>query len=161
MFDSPRMLLLGLTTGFVFGYLLQKGRVAKFEVMSVSSCCAIGRAEGHAHGCRRRLAGRLRHGGGRSCDAPVKPALLAASFWVASCSAWAWRCWAIALEQAWRPAARADAMRWSASSACCLAQASMCGVSYAATDHSRLGDWGKVTLPEVTGTSPWFGLRRW
>ena len=33
MFDSPDKLLLGLATGFVFGVLLQKGRVAKFPVI--------------------------------------------------------------------------------------------------------------------------------
>lgn len=33
MFDSPDKLLLGLVTGVVFGVLLQKGRVAKFPVI--------------------------------------------------------------------------------------------------------------------------------
>ncbi|MHB8973444.1 MAG: YeeE/YedE thiosulfate transporter family protein [Pirellulaceae bacterium] len=33
MFDSPEKLGLGLLTGIVFGFLLQKGRVAKFEVI--------------------------------------------------------------------------------------------------------------------------------
>ena len=33
MFDSPERLLLGLLTGIVFGVLLQKGRVAKFPVI--------------------------------------------------------------------------------------------------------------------------------
>ena len=33
MFDSPDKLLLGLATGIVFGVLLQKGRVAKFPVI--------------------------------------------------------------------------------------------------------------------------------
>ena len=33
MFDSPAKLALGLLTGIVFGFLLQKGRVAKFEVI--------------------------------------------------------------------------------------------------------------------------------
>jgi len=33
MFDSPEKLALGLVTGIVFGFLLQKGRVAKFEVI--------------------------------------------------------------------------------------------------------------------------------
>lgn len=33
MFDSPDRLLLGLATGVVFGVLLQKGRVAKFPVI--------------------------------------------------------------------------------------------------------------------------------
>lgn len=33
MFDSPERLLLGLLTGVVFGVLLQKGRVAKFPVI--------------------------------------------------------------------------------------------------------------------------------
>lgn len=33
MFDSPLNLALGLITGIVFGVLLQKGRVAKFEVI--------------------------------------------------------------------------------------------------------------------------------
>jgi uncharacterized membrane protein YedE/YeeE len=33
MFDSPGKLMLGLATGIVFGLLLQKGRVAKFPVI--------------------------------------------------------------------------------------------------------------------------------
>jgi uncharacterized membrane protein YedE/YeeE len=33
MFDSPERLLLGLVTGVVFGVLLQKGQVAKFAVI--------------------------------------------------------------------------------------------------------------------------------
>lgn len=33
MFDTPGKLLLGLVTGFAFGFLLQKGRVAKYEVI--------------------------------------------------------------------------------------------------------------------------------
>lgn len=33
MFDSPAKLLLGLISGVVFGFLLQKGRVAKFRVI--------------------------------------------------------------------------------------------------------------------------------
>jgi uncharacterized protein len=33
MLDSPPKLLLALLTGFLFGFLLQKGRVAKFEVI--------------------------------------------------------------------------------------------------------------------------------
>jgi uncharacterized membrane protein YedE/YeeE len=33
MFESPERLLLGLVTGMVFGFLLQKGRVAKYDVI--------------------------------------------------------------------------------------------------------------------------------
>lgn len=33
MFDSPERLALGFATGIVFGFLLQKGRVAKFETI--------------------------------------------------------------------------------------------------------------------------------
>lgn len=33
MFDSPSKMLLGLAIGFAFGFLLQKGRVTKFEVI--------------------------------------------------------------------------------------------------------------------------------
>ena len=33
MFDSADKLALGLLTGIVFGFLLQKGRVAKYEVI--------------------------------------------------------------------------------------------------------------------------------
>jgi uncharacterized protein len=33
MFDEPSKLLLGLITGILFGFLLQKGRVAKFPVI--------------------------------------------------------------------------------------------------------------------------------
>lgn len=33
MFDAPEKLILGLATGIVFVFLLQKGRVAKFDVI--------------------------------------------------------------------------------------------------------------------------------
>lgn len=33
MFDSPTKLALGLLTGIVFGFLLQKGRAAKYEII--------------------------------------------------------------------------------------------------------------------------------
>lgn len=33
MFDAPEKLALGLLTGILFGFLLQKGRVAKYEVI--------------------------------------------------------------------------------------------------------------------------------
>lgn len=33
MFDTPGKLALGLLTGIVFGFLLQKGRAAKFHVI--------------------------------------------------------------------------------------------------------------------------------
>ena len=33
MFDSPEKLLLGFITGVAFGFLLQKGKVAKFHVI--------------------------------------------------------------------------------------------------------------------------------
>ena len=33
MFDSPERLLLGLVTGIFFGFVLQKGRVAKYETI--------------------------------------------------------------------------------------------------------------------------------
>lgn len=33
MFESPTKLLLGLVVGVIFGFLLQKGRVAKYEVL--------------------------------------------------------------------------------------------------------------------------------
>ena len=33
MFESPSQLILGLLTGFAFGFLLQKGRVAKYQTI--------------------------------------------------------------------------------------------------------------------------------
>ena len=33
MFESPDQLLLGLLTGIAFGFLLQKGRVAKYQTI--------------------------------------------------------------------------------------------------------------------------------
>lgn len=33
MFESPDRLVLGLATGIVFGFFLQKGRVAKYQVI--------------------------------------------------------------------------------------------------------------------------------
>jgi hypothetical protein len=33
MFDSPERLALGLLTGFVFGFVLQKGQVTKYAVI--------------------------------------------------------------------------------------------------------------------------------
>ena len=33
MFESPEQLVLGLITGVAFGFLLQKGRVAKYQTI--------------------------------------------------------------------------------------------------------------------------------
>jgi len=160
MFATPRMLLLGPTTGFLFGFLLQKGRVAKFEVIvgqfllrdwTVLKVMLTAVVVGSVGVYAMAEAGVvLLH---------VKPALLAGVLLggilfgvgmallgycpgtsVAACGE-----------------GRRDAMVGVLGM---LLGAGVYVAAYPALQPiiHAWDDWGKVTLPEVTGTSPWLWI---
>ena len=160
MFDSPQRLLLGLMTGIVFGFLLQKGRVAKFQVIvdqfllrdwTVVKVMLTAVVVGSVGVYAMAEAGVV--------SLHVKPALLGGVLLggvlfgvgmavlgycpgtsVAACGE-----------------GRRDAMVGVFGM---LLGAGVYVATYPALQPiiHVLGDWGKVTLPEVTGTSPWFWI---
>lgn len=157
MFDSPERLLLGLLTGVLFGVLLQKGQVAKFSVIvgqfilkdwTVVKIMGVGVvvgsmgvyalvASGHAHlHVKPFLLGGVLLGG--VCFG-VGMAVFGycPGTGVAACGE-----------------GRRDAMVGVLGM---LAGALAFVVAYPALQPviKGLGDMGKLTLPDVTGTSPW------
>ena len=157
MFDSPGKLALGLLTGIMFGFILQKGRVAKLDVMvaqlrlkdwTVVKIMATAVVVG-AVGVQALVAAGL-------ANLHVKPALLGGvvvggllfgvglavfgycpGTGVAACGE-----------------GHRDAMVGVAGM---LAGALAFVASYAALQPliTSLADWGEITLPQVTATSPW------
>ena len=127
MFETPEKLALGFVTGFIFGFLLQKGRVAKYHVIlgqlllkdwTVVKIMLTAILVG-AIGVYLLIAMNL-------AELHVKPMLLGGVvFGGGCCSGSAWRFLAIARGPAWRPVERAVEMLWSASEECCLAPAYM------------------------------------
>ncbi len=160
MFDSPDKLLLGLATGIVFGFLLQKGRVAKFPVIvgqfllkdwtvakimgtavvvgavGVYALVAVGQANLHV---RPLLLGGVLLGG---VLFGVGLAVLGycPGTTVAACGEG--RRDAVAGVLGMLAGALAFVATWPA------LQPVIKG----------LGDKGKVTLPDLTGTSPWLWI---
>lgn len=158
MFDSPGKLLLGLLSGIVFGFLLQKGRVAKFRVIVgqfllkdwtmakvMLAAVAVGglgvwtmlemdvvslHVKPAAFG--GVVAGALLFGVGMAVYGYCP------GTGVAACGE-----------------GRRDAM-------CGVAGMFFGALAYVAAFPmlqgliNGFGDWGKVTLPQVTGISPWF-----
>ena len=158
MFDSPSKLLLGLVSGVLFGFLLQKGRVAKFRVIvgqflftdwtvvkimltavavgavGVWAMLAMGWTELHIKPAAFGgvIFGGLLFGFGMATFGYCPGTS------VAACGE-----------------GRRDAMVGVAGMlfgalAFVFAFPSLEGVI------KGWGDWGKVTLPDVTGVSPWF-----
>ena len=157
MFDSPAKLALGLVTGIVFGFLLQKGRVAKFEVIvgqflfkdwtvvkMMGTAVVVGAVGVYALVCGRlgvsayqtaavcgslARCGLLRHRHGALGYCPGTS--------VAGCGE-----------------GRRDAMVGVLGM---FGGAALFVAIYPSLEPviKGLGDWGKVTLPEVTHTSPW------
>lgn len=157
MFDSPRMLLLGLTTGFLFGFLLQKGRVAKFEVIVgqfllrdwtvlkvMLTAVVVGSVGVYA---MAETGVVLLH---------VKPVLLGGVLLggVLFGVGMALLGYCPGTSVAACGEGRRDAMVGVVSM---LLGAGVYVAAYRALEPiiHALGDWGKVTLPAATGTSPW------
>ncbi len=157
MFDPPTKLLLGLLTGVVFGFLLQKGGVAKYHVILgqfllrdwtvvkvMSTAVAVG-----AVGVYGLVAADL-------ASLHVKPALLGgvAAGGVLFGVGMAVLGYCPGTGVAACGEGRRDAMVGVLGM---LAGAGLYVALYPAWQPvvKGLGDWGEVTLPRVTGTSPW------
>lgn len=160
MFDSPDKLLLGLATGIAFGFLLQKGRVAKFPVIVgqfllkdwtvvkiMGTAVVVGAAgvfalvgAGHAslHVKPFLLGGVLL--GGVLFGAGMVVLGYCPGTSVAACGE-----------------GRQDAM---AGVLGMFAGAFAFVTAWPALQPviKGLGDKGKLTLPDLTGTSPWFWI---
>lgn len=157
MFDTPEQLILGLLTGIAFGFFLQKGRVAKFEVIlgqlllkdwtvvkimataiavgsvGVYALVAMGMATLHIKPALLGgvIAGGLLFGAGMAVFGYCPGTGVAAS-----------------------GAGHRDAIVGVAGM--------LCGAAVYVALYPRLkpmimafADWGKITLPEATSTSPW------
>lgn len=157
MFDPPSKLALGLATGVVFGFLLQKGRVAKFEVIvgqflfkdwtvvkMMGTAVVVG-----AVGVHGLVAADM-------ASLHIRPALLGGLLLGAVCFGvgMATLGYCPGTSVAGCGEGRRDAMIGVLGM---LAGAAL----YVALFEQlmpitqSLGDWGKVTLPQVTHTSPW------
>lgn len=157
MFDSPDKLVLGLVTGIVFGFLLQKGRVAKFEVIvgqflfkdwTVIKMMAAAVVVGTV-GVYALVSADL-------ATLHIRPALLggvllgAVSFGIGM----AVLGYCPGTSVAGCGEGRRDAMVGVLGM---FAGAALYVGLYEQLQPAinGLGDWGKITLPEVTHTSPW------
>jgi uncharacterized membrane protein YedE/YeeE len=160
MFDSPERLLLGLVTGVVFGFLLQKCRVAKFPVIVgqfilkdwtvakvMGTAVVVGSvgvyalvASGHAnlHVKPFLLGGVLL--GGLCFGVGMAVYGYCPGTGVAACGE-----------------GKPDAMLGVLGM---LAGALVFVAAFPALQPviKGLGDMGKLTLPEATGTSPWLWI---
>lgn len=157
MFDSPERLLLGLLTGVVFGFLLQKGRVAKFPVIVgqfllkdwtvvkvMGTAVLVGSVGVHA----LVSAGQA--------QLHVKPFLLGGVLVGGVCFGVGMAVYGycpgtgVAACGEGKPDAMAGVLGM-------LAGALAFVVAFPALQPliKGLGDLGKLTLPEATGTSPW------
>ena len=157
MFDSPTKLALGLLTGIAFGFLLQKGRVAKFHVILgqfllkdwtvlkvMATAVAVGAIGVYA---LVEMGQATLH---------VKPALfggvvLGGVLFGVGMTVFGY-CPGTSVAACGE--GRRDAMVGVLGM---LAGAGAYVALFPALQPivKGLGDWGKVTLPEVTGTSPW------
>ncbi|MBA3481105.1 MAG: YeeE/YedE family protein [Pirellulales bacterium] len=157
MFDSPTKLALGFLTGFLFGFFLQKGRVAKFEVIVgqflfkdwtvvkvMGTAVAVG-----AVGVYALVAADL-------ATLHIKPALLGGVFVGAVCFGigMAVLGYCPGTSVAGCGEGRRDAMVGVAGM---LAGAALFVAMFPALQPliNGLGNLGEVTLPELTHTSPW------
>lgn len=160
MFEAPARLLLGLATGMVFGFLLQKGRVAKFPVIvgqfllrdwtvvkimltvvavgsvGVYALWSLGMAQLHVKPAL--FAGVIL--GGVLFGIGIAVFGYCPGTSVAACGE-----------------GRRDAMVGVLGM---LAGAFAFVRLYPATQEfvKRMPDWGRITLPDLTGTSPWLWI---
>jgi uncharacterized protein len=157
MFDSPERLALGLVTGLIFGFLLQKGRVAKFEVIvgqflfkdwtvvkMMGTAVVVG-----AVGVYALVMADM-------ASLHIRPMLLAGVLLGAVCFGIGMAVFGYCpgTSVAACGEGRRDAMIGVVGM---FAGAALYVALYEqiAPFAKSLGDWGKVTLPDVTGTSPW------
>ena len=156
-FDSPDKLLLGLLTGIIFGVLLQKGRVAKFDVIvgqlrlndwTVAKVMATAVAVGSV-GVHVLVSMGI-------AELHIKPALLAGVLvgGVLFGAGLALFGYCPGTGVAASGEGHADAKVGVAGM---LAGAVLYVLAYPALKPmmAALGDWGQVTWPQLTGTSPW------
>ncbi len=157
MFDSPSKLALGLFTGIVFGFLLQKGRVAKFKVIvgqflfkdwtvvkMMGTAVVVG-----AVGVYALVAADM-------ASLHIRPALFGGVLLGAVCFGvgMAILGYCPGTSVAGCGEGRRDAMVGVLGM---FAGAALYVALYEqlAPAVKSLGDWGQITLPEVTRTSPW------
>lgn len=160
MFDSPERLLLGLVTGILFGVLLQKGRVAKFSVIvgqfvlkdwtvvkimgtavvvgSVGVYALVGSGHANLHVKPFLLGGVLL--GGVCFGVGMVVLGYCPGTGVAACGEG-------------KPDAMVGVLGMLAG-----ALAFVAAWPTLQPVIKSLGDLGKITLPDVTGTSPWLWI---
>ena len=160
MFDSPERLGLGLFTGIVFGFLLQKGRVAKFEVIvgqfllkdwtvvkTMGTAVFVG-----AVGVYTLLWADL-------ASLHIRPELFGGVLSGAVCFGIGMAVFGYCpgTSVAGCGEGRRDAM---AGVVGMLAGAAAFVALFPTLQPliKGLGDWGKITLPEMTHTSPWLWI---
>lgn len=160
MFDSPEKLILGLVTGIVFGFLLQKGRVAKFEVIvgqflfkdwtvvkMMGTAVVVGTV-----GVYALVSADL-------ATLHIRPALLGGVLLGAVCFGIGMAIFGYCpgTSVAGCGEGRRDAMVGVLGM---FAGAALYVALYEQLQPAikSLGDWGKITLPEVTHTSPWLWI---
>ena len=160
MFDSPGKLALGLLTGIIFGFLLQKGRVAKFEVIvgqflfkdwtvvkMMGTAVIVG-----AVGVYALVAADM-------ASLHIRPALLGGVLLGAACFGvgMAVLGYCPGTSVAGCGEGRRDALVGVIGM---FTGAALYVALYEqlAPVVNSLGDWGKITLPELTHTSPWLWI---
>jgi uncharacterized membrane protein YedE/YeeE len=157
MFDPPVKLVLGLLTGIVFGFLLQKGRVAKYEVI-------VGQFLFQDGTVVRMMATAIVIGAigvyalvmADMASLHIRPVLLAGVLLGALCFGigMAVLGYCPGTSVAGCGEGRRDAMVGVLGM---FTGAAVYVVFYEQLTPivKSLGDWGKITLPEITRTSPW------
>lgn len=157
MFDSPAKLILGLVTGIMFGFLLQKGRVAKFEVIvgqflfkdwtvvkMMGTAVVVG-----AVGVYALVSADL-------ASLHIRPALLGGVLLGAVCFGVGMAVFGYC------PGTSVAACGEGRRDAMVGVLGMFAGAALFVALYGQLlplikslGDWGKITLPDVTHTSPW------
>jgi uncharacterized membrane protein YedE/YeeE len=160
MFEPPDKLILGFLTGVVFGFLWQKGRVAKFEVIvgqfrlgdwtvvkTMSTAVVVG-----AFGVYALVAAD-------AASLHIRPVLLGGVLIGAVCFGIGMAIFGYCpgTSVAGCGEGRRDAMIGVAGM---LAGAAVFVAIYPALQPliKAGGDWGKITLSELTHTSPWLWI---
>lgn len=157
MFDSPGRLILGFATGLVFGFLLQKGRVAKYHVIvgqfllkdwTVLKIMATAIATGSIGIYAMKEAGWI--------QLSVRPAAFAGV--ILGGILFAVGMVVLGLCPGTSVAACGEGRRdaWMGVLGM-LFGAGLFVTAFTALQNviESLGDWGKVTLPSLTHTTPW------